>query len=278
MNTACVRIVILVDNTAGPGLVTEHGLSMWIEFNGRRILFDTGQGQALVPNAATLGVDLSLADDIVLSHGHYDHTGGLAAALRYAPKARLHCHPGATTPRYAIRNGTAKPIQMPRESMAALDRLPGGRLDWVQGPVLLGERIGLTGPIARTHAFEDPGGPFFLDPEGKRPDAIDDDLALWIGTDQGVIACVGCCHAGLLNTLDQIRQVAGDERIRAIIGGLHLLQASPERLDRTIDALKRSLPELIIPCHCTGDSATAALRAGLGSRVTPGSAGMSWQW
>jgi hypothetical protein len=112
-------------------------------------------------------MDLGEADALVLSHGHYDHTGGVAAFLRVSRAAEIHCHPGIALARYAIREGKAKPIGMPREALAALEKLPAGRLHPVDRAVMLSERVGLTGPIPRATGFEDTGGPFFLDPEGR---------------------------------------------------------------------------------------------------------------
>jgi 7,8-dihydropterin-6-yl-methyl-4-(beta-D-ribofuranosyl)aminobenzene 5'-phosphate synthase len=278
MISANVRIMILVDNKAGNGLTAEHGLSLWIETDGKRILFDTGQGIALESNARALGVDLGETDILVLSHGHYDHTGGIPQVLQHARRTIVYCHPGVVRPRYSIRNGTLKPIHMPHEPMSAIEKLPAQSLHWVAQALLLSERIGITGPIPRETSFEDTGGPFYLDPQARRADPIEDDLALWIRTDDGVIVCVGCSHAGLVNTLNHVRRLSHGLRVRAIIGGFHLVNASRERLDQTIAALRLFDPDMVVPCHCTGELAVAALRHALGERVSPGAAGMTYQF
>jgi len=278
MTPAGVKITILVDDQPRDGLVAEHGLSLWIETEGKRVLFDTGQGSALENNARVLGVDLGRADVLVLSHGHYDHTGGIAQVLQQDRKADVYCHAGVVQPRYAIRDGRPKSIQMPRESMAAIDELPSQRLQWVQKPMLLSEKIGMTGPIPRETHYEDSGGAFYLDPEGRRLDPIDDDLALWIRTDDGLVVCVGCAHAGLVNTLNYVRRLSNALRIRAVIGGFHLLNTSRERLDRTIAALRLFGPDIVVPCHCTGELSVVVLRNALGERVSPGAAGMTYQF
>ena len=270
-----ISIRILVDNRAEKGLLSEHGFALWIECGGRKILFDTGQSEALTTNSRQIGIDLGATDILVLSHGHYDHTGGLAPVLRQAHTVHVYCHAGVVEPRYALREGEARPIHMPGASMAALDMLPESRMHWVQGPLELFGRIGITGTIARDTDFEDVGGPFYLDPEGRRPDPIEDDTALWIRTDEGIVLCVGCAHAGLVNTVNHVRRVSGDTRIRAIIGGFHLINASPLRLDRTVAALRSCNAGLIMPCHCTGEAAFAILRSALGASVRHGGVGMS---
>lgn len=267
-------ITILVDNEAGAGLEAEHGLALWIETDGWNCLFDTGQGGALGKNARILGIDPHNAHCLVFSHGHYDHTGGLAALLPSCRHLDVYCHPAVAYPRYAIRNRQAKPLRMPRNAMAVLDRHPQEHLHWVQQPLMLTETVGLTGPIARETVFEDTGGPFYLDLHGHRPDPVDDDLALWIRTEQGVIVCVGCAHAGLVNTLQQVRRHTNDLPIRAVIGGFHLLNADRRRLELTIAALQQLHPEVIVPCHCTGEDAVSALRHAFNRRCRPGMAGM----
>ena len=266
-------LTVLVDNQAGLGCLAEHGFALWIEHGDERYLLDTGQGPALAENVRELGVDLGLTDALVLSHGHYDHTGAVPMVLGAAPQVRVYCHCGVTEPRYSISGGEARDIRMPMFSMRALAMLPFERMHWNGGPQLIGEGIGLSGLIPRWTDFEDAGGPFFFDPHALRADPVSDDQALWISTDKGLIVCVGCCHAGLINTLSHLREVTGENRIRAVIGGLHLGTASRERLEKTAQTLRDMNPGLMIPCHCTGEGAIAYLRDHLDCPVHTGYSG-----
>lgn len=274
MASSDIRIRILVDNKAGEGLVEEHGFSAWVEVDGHKILFDTGQGKALAHNADMLECDLRQIDKLVLSHGHYDHCGAVPEVVRTAPAARIFCHSNCFLPRYSIRSGEEpKSIAMPFPIGKALFDVPDSRVQWVTRPRMIGSNVGITGPIERLHPLEDTGGPFFLDPEGHFPDPIRDDMAMWIATERGLVIITGCCHSGLLNTVEQIRNVSGVENIRGIIGGLHLANASRDRLETTCSVLRGWNPEFVIPCHCTGEVAQSFLRVALGARVTPGYAG-----
>jgi 7,8-dihydropterin-6-yl-methyl-4-(beta-D-ribofuranosyl)aminobenzene 5'-phosphate synthase len=266
-------LTVLVDNQVGPGCAPEHGFALWIETRDRRILLDTGQGPALAGNALALGVDLGRANVLVLSHGHYDHTGAVPLVLAGAPEVNVHAHAGVTEPRYSIREDAPRDIRMPAASVRALYRLPLFRMHWASGPVSLGEGMGLSGAIPRRTDFEDTGGPFYLDPEGQRPDLLDDDQALWIATDAGLVVCLGCCHSGLINTLTYVQEITGESRIHAVIGGLHLGAASPERLKKTVSALHELRPDMLVPCHCTGEAATTYLRDHLACPVHTGYAG-----
>ncbi|HCU68399.1 MAG TPA: MBL fold metallo-hydrolase [Desulfomicrobium sp.] len=267
------ELTVLVDNRAGFGCVEEHGYALWIDAGDRRILLDTGQSPALAENARALGVDLGRTDILALSHGHYDHTGAVPLVLSSAPHARLYCHSGVTEPRYSIRDGEARDIRMPMASMRALNALAVDRLRWNGESVPLGGGMGLSGFIPRRTDFEDTGGPFFFDPRGHRPDPINDDQSLWIATDKGLEVCTGCCHAGLVNTLMHLREVTGEGRIRAVIGGLHLGAATPERLEKTARALRDMRVGLLVPCHCTGEAAAAWLADHLDCEVHTGYSG-----
>lgn len=270
--TGAAKITIIVDNEAAKGLHSEHGFSAWIEVAGLRLLFDTGQGPALEDNADEIGLALQTADILVLSHGHYDHSGGIPFFLARALTADVYAHPSATGPRYSLRNGAANSISMPAPARTALES-HGLGIRWTTQAVELANYVGITGFIPRITDFETTGGPFYIDRDGIKPDPIADDLALWLRTACGLVVIVGCSHAGLVNTLRYAVQISGERRLHAVVGGFHLKEASEIRLARTVAELQELDPELIIPCHCTGAVAVERLRQSFGKRVVPGFAG-----
>lgn len=267
-----ILLKIVVDNEAAPGFLAEHGFALWIEADGQRLLFDTGQGKALLPNATMLDIVPRQADALILSHGHYDHTGGLPDVLHPPHHIHVYCHAAAFLPRYNIREGIAVPVKMTPGAMVAMNGLPEDRVHWVTKPRLLSENIGITGEIPRVSDFETTGGAFYFDQDGRRADPIKDDMALWLKTSGGLVVVIGCCHAGLINTLSYIRELTGETRIHTLIGGLHLLNADHIRLARTLADLEDFDLRRIIPCHCTGTAAQAMLQAKFS--CTPGYAGM----
>jgi 7,8-dihydropterin-6-yl-methyl-4-(beta-D-ribofuranosyl)aminobenzene 5'-phosphate synthase len=266
-----MRIVILADNVAGPrGLLAEHGLSLWIEAGGHRILFDTGQGLALGHNAEVLGIPLARADAVVLSHGHYDHTGGLAAVLSGRRGLPVYAQPEALSPRYSRRGGEAREIGMPAAARQALTQRAAFRSSRLPLPVCGGVR--LTGTIPRLTDFEGEAGTFFLDEEGREPDPLVDDQAALVETRAGTVVLLGCAHAGVVNTLRQVESLTKGP-VHALIGGMHLAAAGEERIEATVRALADRDVKRVVPCHCTGLPATAALARELGDRCTPGRVG-----
>ncbi|OPZ69270.1 MAG: ComEC family competence protein [bacterium ADurb.Bin478] len=272
-----VHITIVVDNQASPGLTAEHGLSFWIEVDGKSILFDAGQGCVFANNAQALGIDLHRTDAVILSHGHYDHTGGIPWILQAAPQAVVYAHPSILKERYSVRDGDAKPVSIPATSRTSLDQA-GRQVVWVTEPLTLFSQVELSGPIPRDTDLEDTGGPFYLDRQGERPDQLEDDLAIWIPTTKGLVICLGCCHAGLVNTLHHIHRLSGQQPVHAVLGGLHLLQAGRERMMRTVTALRSRTPDRIIPCHCSGKEAVEELRQAFPEQVTLGYAGLEMRF
>jgi 7,8-dihydropterin-6-yl-methyl-4-(beta-D-ribofuranosyl)aminobenzene 5'-phosphate synthase len=256
-----IAITVLVENTvADERLLAEHGLAVWIECNAGRVLFDTGQGPALAPNAERLGVDLSTADAIALSHGHYDHTGGLPAALDAAPKATVYAHPAALDPKFA-HSGEPRPrrIGMPPASAKALTRHKG-RFAETTGPTEVMEGIFLTGEVPRVTDFEETGGPFFLDEACTLADRMLDDQALYFTSGEGPVLVVGCAHAGIVNTMRYVAELTGAGSFACVMGGMHLVGASDERIGRTIEAFRAFGVRRIGPAHCTGSEAGARFR------------------
>jgi 7,8-dihydropterin-6-yl-methyl-4-(beta-D-ribofuranosyl)aminobenzene 5'-phosphate synthase len=256
-----IKISILVDNNAGEGLGQEHGFSAWIETSNSKILFDTGQGPTLAANALKLGVSLNQAEHLVLSHGHYDHGGGIPHVLNQAGSARIHLHPEALISRYSVyKKGQSRAIGLPRDIIQFLADLPENRINWVNGPEIIAPGVGLTGPIPRKNYYEDTGGPFYIDPQGKTKDNLPDDQALWIDTSMGLIVCAGCAHSGIINSLQHIQSITENAKIRAVIGGFHLLHADNTRLTETMNELEKLSLDIIAPCHCTGDKAASLIR------------------
>jgi 7,8-dihydropterin-6-yl-methyl-4-(beta-D-ribofuranosyl)aminobenzene 5'-phosphate synthase len=232
------------------------------------VLFDTGQGLVLPHNAEALGVALDCADAIVLSHGHYDHTGGLVHALGQAPHVRLFLHPAALATRFSRRGGITHAIGMPAQVRETIDKRLSS-ITWTTGPTEVAPGLFVTGPIPRRSGFEDTGGPFFLDAGGTVPDPLEDDQAMWMETPGGVVVLLGCAHSGVVNTLEFIRERTGRKPIQAVMGGMHLGSASDERMGRTIASLHHLNIEGLWPCHCTGVAATARLMAAFGDRCRP---------
>jgi len=256
-----INVTVLIENCAAAGLAGEHGLAYLIGKADSKVVFDTGQTPAFIDNANRLSIDLSDISAVVLSHGHYDHTGGLAALLSsIKDKVDLYMHPCAERERYSIRDGVARSIGMPAAAREAIRN--SSRISQIIGtvePTEVADSLYVTGPIPRRTSFEDVGGPFFLDTRGEEADDILDDQSMYFQTDRGLVVITGCAHAGIINTLNYITEVTGDSNIHAVIGGLHLVNASAQRVEKTIDELNRMQVEHIYAGHCTGTNAMQQL-------------------
>ena len=262
-----VRITVLVENSVHlRGLRAEHGLAWHIQFGPHAVLFDTGQTELLIDNAAALGVSLDALDAVVLSHGHYDHTGGLAAVLEQSPRARLFLHPAALDSKFSLQSdGSARVVGMQDASRSALarnrERVVESRTCTEVVPGLF-----LTGEIPRRTEYEDVGGRFYLDEGCTQPDMLTDDQALFFDTAEGLVVLLGCGHAGVVNTVRHIRELAGQRPVHTVLGGFHLLHASAARLDRTVEELRALGLRQLGPAHCTGLTATTRLWSELADR------------
>ena len=269
-----LRITVLSENTAGRrGVLAEHGLALWIEADETNILFDTGQGLVLAHNAAALEIDLAQADAVVLSHGHYDHTGGLESVLGRLGHAVVYVHPQAFEPKFGRwDDGVGRYIGSPIRDVEQLAPHVA-QVVTTAGPTQVADGIRVSGEIPRRNGFEDTGGPFFLDEPCTQPDPLLDDQALYLETAEGLVVLTGCGHAGLVNTLHYACELTGLRRTYAVLGGFHLVQASDERLARTVEALHRYDVRRIGPAHCTGLAACAQILVAFPDRFVTLAAG-----
>jgi 7,8-dihydropterin-6-yl-methyl-4-(beta-D-ribofuranosyl)aminobenzene 5'-phosphate synthase len=271
-----LNVTAIVENTAGTiDAAGEWGLALWIEADERRILYDTGQGRTLVDNARLLGIDLAAAQALVISHGHSDHTGGIAALMGAGFHGKTYIHPAALKSKYQReKTPPHRDKGIPSESYEALRHRDVDLVE-TSGPTEVAPGVIVTGAIRRRNPYEDISDPFFLDKDCTQPDLLVDDQALLLETHRGWAVLTGCGHSGVINTLNYAKELIGNGAIIAVIGGLHLFRSSAERIDATIEDLRKFGVELIAPCHCTGFAATAALQNQFGRRVVALRAGLS---
>ncbi|MFC1917163.1 MBL fold metallo-hydrolase [Chloroflexota bacterium] len=254
-----VKITTLSENSAMMGCLGEWGLSMLVEFNGLKILFDTGAGHAAVHNAQILGVDLAAVDLIVLSHGHHDHTGGLREVLRRTGPKPVIAHPDIWQRKYNRHKGEKERyigIPFVREELESR----GASFQLSREPMQIADGIMTTGEIPQVTEYEKIDEYLVVKDNGKAsPDTFPDDLALIIDADFGRVVILGCAHRGMVNTLYHARQLCGDQPVYAVIGGTHLIHAGAERLALTQAALREIGVRYLGVSHCTGFTASMHL-------------------
>ena len=255
------RISILCENSVGPisGTLGEHGFSALIEWDSGSLLFDTGQGLTLLHNARRMNKNLQQLGQVALSHGHYDHSGGLLPLLKDCGPKEVFAHPGIFSPRYRVSDrGEPLSIGLPhsREELETA----GARFNLSESFREIAPDIFMTGEIPRTASFETGDQGLFVDPLGQERDLFGDDQSLILRTGQGLVLLLGCCHAGLINTLRHVAVRTGESRFLAIIGGTHLGFCTAGQLEQTIGMLKDWQINRLAVSHCTGFNAATRLQ------------------
>jgi 7,8-dihydropterin-6-yl-methyl-4-(beta-D-ribofuranosyl)aminobenzene 5'-phosphate synthase len=256
------RVTTLVDNSvslSASGLIGEHGLAFLIESQDHTVLFDSGQHVALSHNAEKLNFDLSRIDAVVLSHGHYDHTGGLKHLLKKNAAFRLYAHPDVFAIKLrSIKREKYKKIGIPIKR--AVFESTDVQLVLTPNSCEIAPGISTSGEIPLENDFESIESDFFVERQGRvMPDTLADDQALILDTQNGLVVLLGCSHRGVINTLNRIVKLTGKQKIHAIIGGLHLGKASDGKLKLIVDHLAGFGLEKIGVSHCTGTNAMLAL-------------------
>ena len=254
-----LKITTLIENLPDRDgkLQFEHGFSAYIEVEGNCLLFDTGQTGAFAKNAGSLGIDLSATDAVILSHGHYDHTGGVPKLLSIIKKdTSIYVGKEFFLPKYKrLDDGTWKYNGNPFEK----ELLP--ELHFVEENVTaLSENLYLFKNFARKNEFESVNPKFFVKTdEGFVQDLFTDEIALGIKTEQGIVLIAGCSHVGIVNILEHVKKHL-NLPVAAVLGGTHLVEAGEERLKETVAAFKRHGVKTIAVSHCTGEAGMELLQ------------------
>lgn len=255
-------ITALMDNkpTEHKALIAEHGLSLFVEYDGQRLLFDCGSGANPQYNAHRLGVDLKNLDAVIISHSHYDHAAGFRDLTENGlGSSQLYTGPNFFEPKFA-QNGvryTNLACGFDRDFLEEYQI----RHHEVCGAEEIRPGIWLISGFPRIHAFETIPGRFVRrTSDGFVADDFGDEVCMALEVEDALVVLVGCSHPGILNMMTQVSAVLG-KPIRAVFGGTHLVEADTERIDTTVRKLQEMGLQILGLSHCSGDAADCAICA-----------------
>jgi 7,8-dihydropterin-6-yl-methyl-4-(beta-D-ribofuranosyl)aminobenzene 5'-phosphate synthase len=251
-----VKLTILCDNAVGIiGGIGEHGYAIFIETEGGPYLFDTGSGMGILPNAKLLEKDLRSIKKIFLSHGHYDHTGGLSDVLDFVSPVSVYAHPAIFDEKYSFSKKDdrteIKFIGIPQRR--AFLEAKGAVFQLAKEFKEVGEGVFLTGEIPRVTEFEAVDKRLNVKLNDVFTiDVFPDDQALVLSTRKGLVVLLGCSHAGMINTLRYVQSKLKDESVYAVVGGTHWGFMDEKDFSSSIEVLKKMDISMIGVSHCTG--------------------------
>ncbi|MFW5754157.1 MAG: MBL fold metallo-hydrolase [Marinilabiliaceae bacterium] len=259
-----MEITTLVENlTYLQGTKGEHGLSFLIEVGGERILFDTGQSDLLTRNARALGVDLAAIDAVVISHGHYDHTGGFSAFFEINDHAPVYLKPGCFDEKFSTKGGQHE-IGIDRDVKDQLQ----DRFISVNNQIEVAPGLWIVPEIGQYYSFEQASPVMRVRHENQLvPDPFEDELFMVYHHSGGSTVFAGCAHRGIGNICRTAMDVTGHEKVKMVLGGTHLKGASQGRISKTVDAFREMDVEQFALGHCTGLPAFFAFSQAFGEKV-----------
>ncbi len=268
-------LTVICENSVGRSIpaVGEHGFACLVECGKTQILVDTGQGFGIERNMRVLHKDFRALDGVVLSHGHYDHVGGLDKVLEHTGPIDVFAHPEIFVPRYARSSHALRFIGIPqrRELLESM----GATFKWTPRFCQIAPGIHVTGQVPRHTAYEQ-GAPELVVPStgaGFKQDPFNDDMGVVVETALGLAVILGCAHSGMINILLQVREHFPTQKIHAVLGGTHLGPASAKQFDATMQDLEQFNVQHIGVSHCTGQTRAALMRERFGQKFFFGSVG-----
>ena len=256
-----LRITTLVENTAGEhhALINEHGISFYIEKDGHRLLFDTGQSDAFLRNAMQMRIDLSDLEYVVISHGHYDHSGGFRHIASPSSSFRLRVGRGFFDEKYALRKGAYDFLGNNFDETF----LTENRISWAYSTRKVEEilpGVFILSCFSRFHDDEKVNSRFLIRKDDMFvQDNFDDEILLAVETSRGLAVLLGCSHPGMRNMLDTVKKRLG-KPIYAVLGGTHLVESKGGSLDRSLEYLDDPETCIVGVSHCTGEEAMSFLK------------------
>lgn len=272
---------------ARPGISmhAEHGLAFFVEatLHGRTraLMFDYGlDAQGVQKNMDVLGLDVGKADAFALSHGHFDHWGGLVEILsmnrtRVRKGTPLYLGRDAFEKRYALVPGTTIKLDLDRLREADIEALGLVKIVEVREPMELIPGAYSTGTITRVTAYEKSPPVLFVEKDGAiAADTFPGEQALVFNVrGRGLVVLSGCAHSGIVNTVMQAKRMTGVEKVHAVVGGFHLVNAGEEIIRSTIRDMKSIDPDYLVPAHCTGFEASMAFAKEMPGKLILNTAG-----
>lgn len=248
----------------------EHGFSLLLETEGKKILLDAGQTGIVIQNLSLLGVHPAQLDALVLSHGHYDHAGGLPYILTHRTETiPVYAHSGIFIPRYSKGNNSRHYVGIPylKEDLS----LRGADWHLSTEPAEIAPGLWFSGQLPRTTAYETGDTRLVTSTAAgcECRDPIADDTVLYHANSEGLVVIGGCTHSGLVNAVRYGMVITGATRLRGWIGGTHLGPVSGEQQNKTLEELEQLDPDFIAAGHCTGFTMMAELYRRFKNRFIP---------